>query len=232
MFWPSMIMCTNRSYVSLSYSLHPLPVTTTLFATSASAKMGEHRNLHAKVDALESEVAELKALLLGVSHAAPQGKKNLRRALEGDLVIDSNATMTEEDGTPEEKADDLIAQYGFGHVLKKILVDMDPVYNCLGFDEVTNTCSFGNEFVDIVAQEGINIDAGNSEDGGNVEIHAVQGNDDDVEGSVLIKGNTGSIEITSDDGIEITTDDAVDIDAGFGVTIDSDDITLDAGVSF
>jgi len=211
-------MCTNRSYVSLSYSLHPLPVTTTLFATSASAKMGDDRNLRqlvakqkameANQKALESKIAKLEALLMGASHAAPQGKKNLR-ALEGDLVIDSNATMTEEDGTPEEKADALVAQYGFGGVLKKILVDMDPVYNCLGFDEVTNTCSFGNEFVDIVAQEGINIDAGNSEDGGNVEVHAVQGNDDDVEGSVLIKGNVGSIEITSDDGIQITADDDI-----------------------
>jgi len=180
--------------------------------------MGDDRNLRqlvakqkameANQKALESKIAKLEALLMGASHAAPQGKKNLR-ALEGDLVIDSNATMTEEDGTPEEKADALVAQYGFGGVLKKILVDMDPVYNCLGFDEVTNTCSFGNEFVDIVAQEGINIDAGNSEDGGNVEVHAVQGNDDDVEGSVLIKGNVGSIEITSDDGIQITADDDI-----------------------
>jgi hypothetical protein len=214
--------------MSPSYSLHPLPVTTTLFATSASAKMGEQRSLHAKVDALESKIAKvdaleskianLEALLMGASHAAPQGKKNLRRALEGDLVIDSNATTTEEDGTPEEKADALVAQYGFAGALKKLLVDMNPVYNCLGFDEVTNTCSFGgNEFVDIVAQEGINIDAGNSEDGGNIEIHAEQGNDDDEDGSVLIKGNTGSIEITSDDGIDIEA---------------SDDIFLGAGVSF
>ena len=168
---------------------------------------------------------------MGVSHAAPQGKKNLRRALEGDLVIDSNATTTEVEGTPEEKADALVAQFGFAGALKKLLVDMDPVYNCLGFDKVTNTCSFGNEFVDIVAEEGINIDAGNSEDGGNIEIHAEQGNDDNVDGSVLIKGNTGSIEITSDDGIDITTDDAVEITAGFGFTVDSDDITLDADVS-
>ena len=213
--------------MSPSYSLHPLPVTTTLFATSASAKMGEQRSLHAKVDAvmadnralksdnraLKSEVAELKALLLGVSHAAPQGKKNLRRALEGDLVIDSNATTTEEDGTPEEKADALVAQLGFGGALKQLLVDMDPVYNCLGFDEVTNTCSVGNEFVSIVAEEGINIDAGNSEDGGNIEIHAEQGNDDNVDGSVLIKGNTGSFEITSDDGILITANDDITLEA-------------------
>ena len=203
--------------------------------------MGEHRNLHAKVDALQSsndslksEVAELKALLLGVSHAAaaPQGKKNLRRALEGDLVIDSNATTTEaeEDGTPEEKADALIAQFGFGHLLKQLLVDMDPVYNCLGFDKVTNTCSFGNEFVDIVAEEGINIDAGDSEDGGNIEIHAEQGNDDFVEGTVLIKGIGGSIGIS--DGIDITTDDSVDITADGILQITAfDDFTLNA-VSF
>ena len=199
--------------MSPSYSLHPLPVTTTLFATSASAKMGEQRSLHAKVDALESKIAKLEALLMGASHAAPQGKKNLRRALEGDLVIDSNATTTEEDGTPEEKADALVAQLGFTGALKQLLVDMDPVYNCLGFDEVTNTCSVGNEFVSIVAEEGINIDAGDSEDGGNIEIHAEQDNDDDVEGSVLIKGNTGSIELTSDDGILITANDDITLEA-------------------
>lgn len=87
----------------------------TLFASSASAKMGEHRNLHAKVDALESKVdakvdaleskiAELEALLMGAPRAAPQGNKNLRRSLEGDvagdLVVVDDATTTEEADAP------------------------------------------------------------------------------------------------------------------------------------
>ena len=155
----------------------------TLFASSASAKMGEHRNLHAKVDALESKIAKvdaleskiakLEALLMGTPRAAPQGKKNLRRSLESDLVVDTNATTTtEEDGTPEEKADALVAQFGFHGVLKKILLDLDPVYNCLGFDKDTQTCTLGSsdiDSVDIIAEQDIDIV---SFEGGDIDIDA------------------------------------------------------------
>lgn len=105
----------------------------TLFSSSASAnKMEEHRNLYAKVDALDSRFAKLEALLMGASRAAPQGKKNLRRSLEGDeagdLVVVDDATTTEEADAP------MTEELGYSDLWKAIKA-IRPVKNYICYSD-------------------------------------------------------------------------------------------------
>ena len=133
------------------------------------------RNLLAKVEAQDAKIANLEALLLGAPRV-PQGKKNLRlRGLrEDDANVDFAATLMDF-ATTGEKTEDMFAHLGLASVLKTLIIEMDPVFNCLKYDKDSQTCTLGSDdtnTVDIIAEEDIDVRA---VQGGDVTIDAEEG---------------------------------------------------------
>ena len=137
----------------------------------------------AKIDELNEKNAKLEALLLGAPRV-PQGKKNLRRRglREDDATVDF-ATLMDFATSTEEKTEDMIALHGLASVLKSLIfkmAEMDPVFDCLSYDEVSQTCTLGSNdtnTVDIIAKDDIDVRAvedGNIkiDSGANVDINA------------------------------------------------------------
>ena len=239
-----------------------LPTTTVLmlFLNSVSAKKktlveDDHhmiRNLLAKVDAQDAKIAELneknakfEALLLG-THRVPQGKKNLRRGLrEDDATVDFATLM--DFVTTEEKTEDMIALHGLAHVLKSLIfkmAEMDPFFDCLSYDEVSQTCTLGSNdtnTVDIIAKDDIDVRAvedGNIkiDSGANVDINAHENVNVTAEGGDInleAKAQDGTGPTPQAQGGDIIIESEVDIDvvAGAILTLETDDgaITLEAG---
>ena len=140
------------------------------------------RNLLAKVEAQDAKIAnlealhdakiaKLEALLLGAPRV-PQGKKNLRRRglREDDATVDFATLM--DFSTTEEKTEDMIALHGLASVLKSLIfkmAEMDPVFNCLSYDEVSQTCTLGSNntnTVDIIAKDDIDVRTVSNTDSG------------------------------------------------------------------
>ena len=108
-----------------------------------------------KVEAQDAKIANLEAL-----HDAkianleayfwvppvPQGKKNLRRRglREDDANVDFAAILMDF-STTEEKTEDMIAQLGLASVLKELILEMNPVINCLSYDKASQTCTLGSD---------------------------------------------------------------------------------------
>ena len=80
--------------------------------------------------------------------------------------------------TTEEKTEDMIALHGLASVLKSLIfkmAEMDPVFDCLSYDEVSQTCTLGSDdtnTVDIIAKEDIDVTA---VEGGDITIDAEEG---------------------------------------------------------
>ena len=141
------------------------------------------RNLLAKVEAQDAKIAnlealhdakiaKLEALLLGAPRV-PQGKKNLRRRglREDDATVDF-ATLMDFATSTEEKTEDMIALHGLASVLKSLIfkmAEMDPVFDCLSYDEVSQTCTLGSNntnTVDIIAKDDIDVRTVSNTDSG------------------------------------------------------------------
>ena len=149
-----------------------------LNSVSASAKIttgGDDNmmlNLLAKVEAQDAKIANLEALLLGAPRV-PQGKKNLRRRglREDDATVDF-ATLMDFATSTEEKTEDMIALHGLASVLKSLIfkmAEMDPVFDCLSYDEVSQTCTLGSNntnTVDIIAKDDIDVRTVSNTDSG------------------------------------------------------------------
>ena len=147
------------------------------------AKIANLEALHdAKIAVYDAKIANLEALLLGAPRV-PQGKKNLRRRglREDDATVDFATLM--DFSTTEEKTEDMIALHGLASVLKSLIfkmAEMDPVFDCLSYDEVSQTCTLGSNdtnTVDIIAKDDIDVRAvedGNIkiDSGANVDINA------------------------------------------------------------
>ena len=127
----------------------------------------------AKIDELNEKNAKLEALLLGAPRV-PQGKKNLRRrGLREDDATADFAAILMDFSTTEEKTEDMIAQLGLASVLKELIFKMEPSFNCLSYDKVSQTCTLGSDDtnkVDIIADEDIDVRA---VDGGDIKIEAI-----------------------------------------------------------
>ena len=129
----------------------------------------------AKIDELNEKNAKLEALLLGAPRV-PQGKKNLRlRGLREDDANVDFAAILMDFSTTEEKTEDMIAHLGVTSVLKTLIFEMNPVINCLTYDNDSQTCTLGSDetnTVDIIAEEDIDVTA---IEGGDIKIEAVEG---------------------------------------------------------
>ena len=125
----------------------------------------------AKIAELNEKNAKLEALLLGAPRV-PQGKKNLRRRglREDDATVDFATLM--DFSTTEEKTEDMIALHGLASVLKSLIfkmAEMDPVFDCLSYDEVSQTCTLGSNntnTVDIIAKDDIDVRTVSNTDSG------------------------------------------------------------------
>jgi len=169
----------------------------------------------AKIEELNEKNAKLEALLLGAPRV-PQGTKNLRRRglREDDATVDFDATLADAATIKmEEKADDMIALLGVASVLKTLIIEMDPVFNCLKYDNDSQTCTLGSDDtnkVDIIAEDNIDVRA---VEGGNIEIAAG--------GFLKLESDDGDISLqaggSSDDGSDILIRAANDIDLTAGV---------------
>ena len=136
------------------------------------AKIANLEALHdAKIAVYDAKIANLEALLLGAPRV-PQGKKNLpRRGLrEDDATVDFATLM--DFVTTEEKTEDMIALHGLASVLKSLIfkmAEMDPVFDCLSYDEVSQTCTLGSNntnTVDIIAKDDIDVRTVSNTDSG------------------------------------------------------------------
>ena len=136
------------------------------------AKIANLEALHdAKIAVYDANIANLEALLLGAPRV-PQGKKNLRRRglREDDATVDFATLM--DFSTTEEKTEDMIALHGLASVLKSLIfkmAEMDPVFDCLSYDEVSQTCTLGSNntnTVDIIAKDDIDVRTVSNTDSG------------------------------------------------------------------
>ena len=137
------------------------------------AKIANLEALHdAKIAVYDAKIANLEALLLGAPRV-PQGKKNLRRRglREDDATVDF-ATLMDFATSTEEKTQDMIALHGLASVLKSLIfkmAEMDPVFDCLSYDEVSQTCTLGSNntnTVDIIAKDDIDVRTVSNTDSG------------------------------------------------------------------
>ena len=135
------------------------------------AKIANLEALHDAKIAQDAKIANLEALLLGAPRV-PQGKKNLRRRglREDDATVDFATLM--DFSTTEEKTEDMIALHGLASVLKSLIFKMaeiDPVFDCLSYDEVSQTCTLGSNntnTVDIIAKDDIDVRTVSNTDSG------------------------------------------------------------------
>ena len=165
----------------------------------------------AKIDELYEKIAKLEALLLGAP-SAPQGKKELRHhgLREDDATVDFDATLTDAAIKMEEKADNMIALLGVASVLKTLIIEMDPVFNCLKYNNDSQTCTLGSDDtnnIDIIAEDDINVRV-RAVEGGNIKITAG--------GFLKLESDDGDISLqaggSSDDGSDILIQAANNVD--------------------
>ena len=127
--------------------------------------------------------------------------------------------------------------------MKDLIFKINPVFNCLSYDKVSQTCTLGSDDtnnVDIIAEEDIDVRA---VEGGDILIEAKDGGDINIDAFAQVAQGTGptpggNINLGADKNIDIEADQNVLIDSNAGVVINTEvdidiaagnDITLEAG---